>query len=841
MFDALPHPAWTVDTGGSVTFVNAALLRLTGRTSGALLGGGLLEAVHEEDRALFRSHLCGQSSGVTVRVERAGGGWQALRAEAQPLTGNGAVVGQVGLGVPVTAGLTGAGPRDEAYFRQLAEAHPAGVVLGRADGTRPYVNGAFLRLIRVSREAFEAGAVDWQALTPPEWLSADERAVAQALERGHSEPYEKEYLLPGGTRLPVLVGLARSGHEDGTLVAYVLDLSDRRAAETRWAGLRAELEARVAERTAQLGAERERAEVLAGLGEALQRATSAEDVAALALDRLGPALRAGSMLIVRLHGERIEVLTFWGDLPEPILTYMTRPDLRLTDTPMMQHVARTRGALYLDDYHSLPGAVGTFPRLACAAEPITTPDRSLLGFVVAWRPQGSGRWSEGQRDLMRRAAGTLSLALERAQAAQALEEQTQALDAFTAYTERVGSETDAPSLARHALEVLRLRFPGGSGAYYEPEGGLWKAQVWTPDIPAPLAQEIRGGLPAEHPLAVAARQSREPVFVEGWDPERGGVVHSGDYGAAATYPILLGEEVRGHLALSLRGTREWSTRDRALFRAVGRGLQLALERAEVARQLATRNTELAVRTRALEEERRVLAQRTGALARSNRDLEQFTYVASHDLQEPLRTVTSYAELLQKRYHGQLDARADLYLKTITEGAVRMKSLVQDLLTFSQVRSVEHGRAPVDLHALAGEVLQILRGPLEQLGGEVVLGPLPTVPGDRRQLAQLLQHLLGNALKFHRPGVPPRVTLDAWQERGHWRVTVRDNGIGIEPQYFDRIFRVFQRLHSQGHYGGTGMGLALCQQIVERHGGHLWVESVPGEGSTFHFTLPAGER
>jgi len=749
------------------------------------------------------------------------------------------VVGQVGLGVPVT-GPAQEGPRGEADLWRLAEANPTGVVLGRADGALPYVNGAFLRLIRASREEFEAGRIDWQALTPPEWRPADERATAQALEEGHSEPYEKEYLLPDGTRVPVLAGLARSGDGDGTLVTYVLDLTDRRAAETRWAGLRGELEARVTERTAQLGAERERAEVLAGLGEALQRATSPEDVAALALDRLGPALRAGSMLIVRLHGERIEVLTFWGDLPEPILAHMARPDLSLTDTPMMRHVALTRGALYLDDYHSLPGAVRTFPRLACAAEPITTPDRHLLGFVVAWRPLDTGPWSRDQRDLMRRAAGTLSLALGRAQAAQTLEEQTQALDAFSAYTERAGSETDAPALARHALEVLRLRFPASSGAYYELESGLWKARVWTPDIPAALVEVIRAGLGADHPLAVAARRSRQPVFVEGWDPERGGVEHSGEYGAAATYPILLGGEVRGHLALSLRGTREWNTRDRALFRAVGRGLHLALERAEVARQLAARNTELAVHTRALEEERRVLAQRTEALARSNRDLEQFAYVASHDLQEPLRTVASYAELLQKRYQGQIDSRADLYLNTIGEGALRMKSLVQDLLTFSRVRSGEQTSTPVDLHALATDVLQTMRSGLEPLGGEVILGPLPTVPGDRGQLAQLFGHLLGNALKFHRPGVPPRVTLDAWQEHGHWRVTVRDNGIGIEPQYFERIFRVFQRLHSQGRYGGTGMGLALCQQVVERHGGHLWVESVPGEGSTFHFTLPAGD-
>jgi PAS domain S-box-containing protein len=224
------------------------------------------------------------------------------------------------------------------------------------------------------------------------------------------------------------------------------------------------------------------------------------------------------------------------------------------------------------------------------------------------------------------------------------------------------------------------------------------------------------------------------------------------------------------------------------------------------------------------------------LARSNDDLQQFAYVASHDLQEPLRMVASYTQLLARRYRGALDADADEFIAFAVDGVTRMQALINDLLAYSRVGSRESERAPVSLEEVLGRVLHTLSPATQTEGATVTHDPLPTVQGDAGQLAQLFQNLIGNAIKF-RGADPPRVHVSARHEDGGWVVSVRDNGIGIAPEFATRIFAIFQRLHSRTEYPGTGIGLAICRKIVERHGGRIWVESEPGHGSTFNFTLP----
>jgi PAS domain S-box-containing protein len=235
---------------------------------------------------------------------------------------------------------------------------------------------------------------------------------------------------------------------------------------------------------------------------------------------------------------------------------------------------------------------------------------------------------------------------------------------------------------------------------------------------------------------------------------------------------------------------------------------------------------------------RTLALYAEELARSNRELEAFASVASHDLQEPLRTVASFTQLLAARYGERLDADGHELLDFVVGGVERMSALIEGLLAVSRVgtRSLPHG--PVDCERVLRGVLDDLKAALEAVGASVTRGPLPTLPGDETQLAQLLRNLLDNAVKFRRPGVPPRVEISAVREGGDWLFRVSDNGLGIEPQYFERIFVIFQRLHLQDEYPGTGIGLAVCRRVVERHGGRIWVESDPSAGSTFSFTLPA---
>ena len=224
------------------------------------------------------------------------------------------------------------------------------------------------------------------------------------------------------------------------------------------------------------------------------------------------------------------------------------------------------------------------------------------------------------------------------------------------------------------------------------------------------------------------------------------------------------------------------------------------------------------------------------LKRSNAELEQFAYVASHDLQEPLRMVASYAQLLGRRYEAKLDGDAREFMAYIVDGASRMKQLIEDLLAYSRVGTKGAEFKRVNAEDALKRALFNLRVAIQEAGAVVTNDPLPTLSGDEVQLGQLLQNLMSNALKFRSDSVP-RIHIGVTESAKEYTFEVRDNGIGIEPQYYERIFMVFQRLHNKGEYPGTGIGLAICKKVVERHGGRIWVESRPGAGSGFYFTLP----
>lgn len=276
----------------------------------------------------------------------------------------------------------------------------------------------------------------------------------------------------------------------------------------------------------------------------------------------------------------------------------------------------------------------------------------------------------------------------------------------------------------------------------------------------------------------------------------------------------------------LERTSDLRTSKTALHREI-------VERQQVGASLRESESNLLI---AREEFQKDTATHTEELERSNRELEQFAYVASHDLQEPLRAISGCVQILERRYKDQLDARGHELIAHTVEGVARLRELIEGLLAYSRVGRLGAEIEPVSLGDALITARQQLESAITETGAVVEHEALPVVCGNRGQLVQLLQNLIGNALKY-RGVTAPRVRISAHRDGAMWTIAIRDNGIGIEAQYFDRVFSIFQRLHTRDEYPGTGIGLAICKRIVEQAGGAIWIESELGVGSTFYFTLP----
>ena len=327
--------------------------------------------------------------------------------------------------------------------------------------------------------------------------------------------------------------------------------------------------------------------------------------------------------------------------------------------------------------------------------------------------------------------------------------------------------------------------------------------------------QVPVGSRAVSPIALIAEERTPRLTNELLEAERLGErewAKAEGLSAFAGYPLLIADRVVGVVAMF--ADHDLDQRALTAIETVASTLAQGIERKRAEEALDLRAAEL---------------------SRSNAELERFAYVASHDLQEPLRMVASYTQLLARRYKGRLDSDADEFIAFAVDGANRMQTLINDLLAFSRAGTRAVDTAAVPLEKPLSAALANLRVAIEESGATVTHDPLPTVLADNQQLTQLLQNLIGNAIKF-RGAEPPRIHLSVEANGDEWKMALRDNGIGIEPKFFDRLFVLFQRLHSRSEYSGNGIGLAICKRIVERHGGQIWVDSVAGQGSTFTFTL-----
>ena len=308
--------------------------------------------------------------------------------------------------------------------------------------------------------------------------------------------------------------------------------------------------------------------------------------------------------------------------------------------------------------------------------------------------------------------------------------------------------------------------------------------------------------------------------------------------------VLLVEVLAGGLALRRLVSRPIGLLTNDARRVAGGELSHRLELSgpfdieQLARDVDAMRRRLLAELEAATDARNQLAETAIELERSNAELEQFAYVASHDLQEPLRKVASFCEMLQQRYADQLDERANQYIDFAVDGAVRMQQLVGDLLSFSRVGRRDDDRVPTDLTRLARAAVGDLQAPIAAAGAEVTVGELPTLPVEPSLMRTVFQNLVANAVKFRAPERQPTVELDAELDGDRWIFSCTDNGIGIDAEYADRIFVIFQRLHARDRYPGTGIGLAMCRKIVEHHGGSIWLDTTVAPGTRVCFTLPA---
>ncbi|MCP2014561.1 PAS domain S-box-containing protein [Deinococcus sp. HSC-46F16] len=451
--------------------------------------------------------------------------------------------------------------------------------------------------------------------------------------------------------------------------------------------------------------------------------------------------------------------------------------------------------------------------------------RGLLAMASVTHPT----WTARARAVFAGVARGLGLAFERSGTARVLQERnaelharTRALEGFAELARDLAFETDTLALVRRAQQIVLTLLPPGVAVYYEPRGGRWWVRAQTGDVGNPALQ---AALDAGLPLGEAGNLTQpwrtgQAYYQDAYAPDTDGLAgQTGHIGATATVPILVGGQPQGVFSVALFGARSWDATDRAVLSTAARHLSLALERSAVAAELGRQRQ---------------------ALEATNQELGAFSYTVSHDLRAPLRHIAGFAGMLRRAVETGDAARAARSLDVIDEAVAQAGRLIDALLGFSHLSRQEPATARVDLRRLLGSVRAEAEAEVAGREVEWVVGELPEVRGDPDLLRQVLANLLSNAVKYSARS--ERLRVEVWGERrpGETVISVRDSGAGFDPRYADRLFGVFQRLHRQEEFGGTGIGLATVRRIVQRHGGRVWAEGQPGEGATFHFSLPEPE-
>ena len=540
-------------------------------------------------------------------------------------------------------------------------------------------------------------------------------------------------------------------------------------------------------------------------------------------------LANGSALYYEPQGDRWQMQVQHGSLNSPGLQAAVDAGLPFAKTTTHLIPWTTGQPSYQDVYDRNADQLASFVGHIGAVATLPLRVEGTLTGVLVFALFDQRTWSSVDRVVLETTVQSLELALDRAVKTSKLDEERAALEAFTRFAEAVGSETDVRALVQQAITLLHETC-NMEVAYFERDGELFKATVWSPQFDDALLPLLRKGFPLQHSGIARMLRQNAAAYIDHWNDTGLLIEESRIYHAIAGYPYLVDGALENVLIIGSRTSATWANREKGIFRAVGRSLDLALDRARQTRTVTAQRDALDARTQEL-------AVRTQELETSTQELQVFSYSVSHDLRTPVRHMTGFLKLARKALNGRLDEQSARYLDVVGQAGEQMNTQIDALLDLSRAAQQSLRPRVVDLNQLVTQI-QITLTP-DQLSRNVEwkVTALPEVWGDRDALIQVLTQLTENALKFTRTRDPAIIQVRAEDQGEAWGVFVQDNGLGFDPRYQDRLFNLFQRLHSAQEATGTGVGLAGVRRLVLKHGGQVFAEGQVGQGATFGFTLP----
>jgi len=697
----------------------------------------------------------------------------------------------------------------EARFRQMVEVSPIGMAVGSLDGQLALVNDAYLHLLGYTRAEYEAGAIDWQALTPEEYRVQDTRAFEAAFTQGVSTTYEKEMLTKTGERLPLELTLIRYNPQQ--VVGYLKDLRVEKA--------QAQL---MADQAATLKAQQEASQAFMAFTEAASHFDDLDQLAQLALDTLHMILPGSSAVFYDRAATSWQPRVWTGDL-KPELLAVLQQGVPL-ETPIFAELLHSGAPVFVDGWtEAAQGVAHTEQFQTVAAYPVT--QREQIRAVLSVALQDQPRWSEAQRATVRSVGRSFTLLYERiavtqevGQQRKEVEQRALALEAFEQLSKELVHETDRYALIQRALEIMRSMLMPGFLIHFALDAGLWRIKAQAGDMgDAALQRLASAGWPFEVPTLylpwTTGQDFYQDQYAQGSDSPAEVVEQ---VNTTATLVVRMQGQPIGLILIALFDQRPLTSVDRTVLNTARQSLELALERAQSVE---------------------VLAERTAQLEAANEELEAFTYSASHDLRTPVRHVMGFAELAEKALEKAPNERAQHHLQVVKQAALRMTNLIDSMLLLSRSGRQELHEQLVDLNRL---VAQARWDVAAEFGSHPVhwqVGELPMVQGDPQLLQQVVTNLLSNAVKYSARREVSEVEVKCKEQEGEWCLSVTDNGAGFDSKYAQKLFGLFQRLHTEKDFQGTGVGLATVKRIVRRHGGRVFAESDGRTGATFGFTLP----